>query len=130
MIPIFQSVSQFVDFLKEWVNSGGQLVDQNTANTRAEICAGCHNNLASTEVRKTCCGGGAASNAALWVARHMIIQNKTTPMDKQLLVCGLCGCDLKIKVWAPLQALKQTKEDANAWPTFCWCKKVLEDKEV
>lgn len=130
MIPFFQSVTSFTDFLKSFITSGGKLVGKNVANTRAEICVGCHNNQASTEVRKSCCGGGAANTAALWAARVMIIQNRTTPSDKQLLVCSLCGCDLKIKVWIPLEALGQTKEEANAWPTFCWCKKILEDKEV
>lgn len=129
MISIFKTVQSFVQFLLNWMLKGGSLVDQNTANIRAQICAACHNNLPSKEVRKACCGGGAAANAALYAARKLIIQNKSTPSDKQLLVCALCSCDLKIKVWIPNAAL-YVKDDANAWPTHCWVKKILEDKEV
>ena len=130
MINFFKSVDEFAQLLKNWILTGGKLVDQNVANERAAICAGCHNNVGSSEVRKACCGGGVATTAALWTARKLIIQQKITDSDRKLLTCGLCGCDLKIKVWIPLQVLGQTKEEANAWPTFCWMKKVLEDKEV
>lgn len=129
MITFFQSVQSFVQSLLNWQLSGGKLVDHNTANIRAATCVGCHNNLPSKEVRKSCCGGGAAANAALWAARKVIIQNKVTASDKQLLTCGLCGCDLKIKVWIPNSALLSAA-DANAYPTFCWNKKIVEGTEL
>lgn len=129
MISIFQTVQSFAQFLNNWLLKGGQLVDQNTANTRAAICAACHNNLGSKEVRKSCCGGGAAANAAVAVARKLIIQNKTTPSDKNLLTCKICGCDNKISVWIPNDALV-IPEDANAYPTFCYKKKIVEGQNV
>lgn len=129
MISVFQTVQSFAQFLNNWLLKGGKLVDQNTANARAEICAQCHNCKPTKEVRKSCCGGGAAANTAIAVARKLIIQNKSTTSDKKLLACALCGCDLKIKVWIPNEAL-YTKDDANAWPTHCWIKKIVENKEV
>lgn len=130
MISVYKTVQSFAQFLNNWLLKGGKLVDQATANARAEICVQCHNCVPSSEVRKSCCGGGAAANTAIAVARKLIIQNKTTPSDKKLLTCGLCGCDLKIKVWIPINALGIEKQDANAYPTHCWLKKVVEDKEV
>lgn len=129
MISVFKSVKDFVAFLLNWRKSGGELVDQNTATIRASICVGCHNNVPSSEVRKACCGGGAAANAALWAARKIIIQTKSTSYDKQLFVCALCSCDLKIKVWIPNSVLL-APEDANAYPTFCWQKKIVEGSEL
>jgi hypothetical protein len=129
MINVFQSVQSFVQFLLNWKLKGGGLVDQATANARASICVSCHNNKSSKEVRKACCGGGAAANTALYAARKLIIQNKVTPSDKQLLVCAICSCDLRIKVWIPNSALVEP-EDANAFPTFCWVKKIAESKEL
>lgn len=129
MITLYQSVQAFVQFLLNWKLKGGSLVDQATANARAEICSGCHNNKPTKEVRKSCCGGGAAANAALYAARKLIIQNKTTSSDKKLLVCDLCKCDLKIKVWIPNDALI-TPEDINAYPTFCFMKKLAEGKQI
>lgn len=129
MITLFQSVQAFVQFLLNWKLKGGNLVDYNTANIRAAICAPCHNNKSSKEVRKSCCGGGAAANAALYAARKLIIQNKTTESDKKLLVCDICKCDLKIKVWIPNDALL-TPDDANAYPDFCWQKKIVQGVEI
>lgn len=129
MISVFQTVQSFAQFLNNWLLKGGKLVDQATANARAEICAQCHNNRSSKEVRKSCCGGGAAANTAVAVARKLIIHNKTTTSDKKLLTCAICGCDNKIKVWIPNDAI-YTKDDANAFPTFCWVKKIVEDKQV
>lgn len=129
MIGIFKTVQAFVQFLLNWKLKGGKLVTQEIANERAAICGQCHNNLPSSEVRKSCCGGKGAANAAVAVARKVIIQNKATTSDKKLLTCGICQCDLKIKVWIPSEALV-IPEDINAYPTFCFIKKLQEGKQV
>lgn len=129
MISLFKSVESFAAFLKNWILTGGKLVDQEVANARAKICASCHSNKSSNEVRKTCCGGGQAANMAVFAARQLIIQGKSTPYDKDLLTCEHCGCDNKISVWIPNEVLLH-HNDANAFPTFCYKKKILEGKEV
>lgn len=128
-VSTFKTVQSFVQSLWNWfIISKGAFVDQNTANIRASICAGCHNNQPSHEVRKGCCG--KASNLAVMAIRAGIIKNRKTESDARLLTCSLCGCDLKIKVWIPIKGLNYTKEDVNAWPSFCWVKKIAEDAEV
>lgn len=129
MISIFKTVQSFVQFLWNWKIGGGNLLDQNTANIRASICVGCHNNLPSGEVRKGCCGGGAIANAAVNVARKSILGFKSTPSDKKLLTCKLCGCDNRITVWIPNAALLKP-EEANAYPSFCFKKAVLQGKDL
>lgn len=128
-ISFFKTVQSFSQFVAAFLANGGGLVDQNTANIRAATCAGCHNNKASGDVRKVCSACNKMSNAAINKFRALVIKDNKTTSDSRLLTCGICGCDLKISVWIPNEALV-TKEDANAYPSFCWKKKILEDANL
>lgn len=129
-IPFHQTVQSFVQFLWNWKVSGGNLVDQNTANQRAETCVACHNNLSSKEVRKGGCGVcQKMGNATINMIRSKIIKGNGTPSDAKLLTCGICGCCLKISVWIPNAVLLKSG-DANAYPEFCWKKKVVEGRDI
>lgn len=128
-ISVFQTVQSFVQFLWNWKLSDGKLVDQNTANLRSEICASCHNNKPSSETRV---GGGCCGNAGttiLGTVRSSIIGTLKTTRDAELKSCGICGCDLKISVWIPNQTLLKL-EQANAYPGFCFKKRIQENLEV
>lgn len=125
----FQTVQSFVQFLLNWYLKGGQLVDQATANTRAAICAACHNDLPSSEVRRGCSTCNKMGNVVLNSVRQKIIKNNSTPHDSKLLTCAICGCCLKISVWIPNQMLLKN-EDANAYPTHCWKKAILENRDL
>lgn len=129
-VTFFHTLKSFSQFLWNWKLSGSPLVDQNTANLRAAICSGCHNNKASGDVRK----GGCAvcnkmGNKALNKIRGDIIGSGGTTSDSSLLACGICGCDLRLSVWIPNSVLL-TAEDANAYPSFCWKKKVVEGQDL
>lgn len=128
-ISTFQTVQSFVQFLWNWKLGNGQLVDQNTANLRASICAGCHNNKPSSETRGTCSSCNKMGNAILNKVRSSIVGGLTTTSEAKLKTCGICGCDLKISAWIPNQILLKL-EDANAYPSFCWKKKIQENLEV
>ena len=125
----FKTLKSFTQFLWNWKLSGSQLVDQNTANLRADICGSCHNNIASIDVKKGCGPCQKMGNKALNSLREQIIDKNTTTNDAQLLTCGICGCDLKLSVWIPNQVLLQST-DANAYPEFCWKKKILDNQEL
>lgn len=129
-VTFFHTVKSFTQFLWNWKVSGGHLVDQNTANIRASICGGCHNNVPSKDVRKGCSACNKMGNKVLDGIRNEIISGNKTTSDHRLLACAVCGCDLKITAWMPLAALGQTKEEANAWPSFCWRKAILNDQEL
>lgn len=129
-MTFFSTVKQFTQFLGNYIASGGQLVDQNTANLRGSICVQCHNNKASKEVTgKECSTCMKAARSILGSIRSTIIKGNSTPNDRKLMVCGICGCDLKIKVWVPNNALISA-DDANAYPSFCWIKKIQEGKDL
>ena len=127
-ISTFKTVQSFVQFLWNWYIGGGQLLDQNTANLRAAICVQCHNNKPSSEVRK-CSTCHKMGNAVIQKVRQQILKNNTTPLDSRLLTCGICGCDNRITVWIPNQILLKA-EDANAYPGFCFKKKIVENTEL
>lgn len=130
-VTFFHTVKSFTQFLWNWKLQGSPLVDQNTANIRASICVGCHNNVASKDVRKGGCSVcNKMGNKTINAIRDTIIEGNRTTSEGRLLSCANCGCDLAITVWIPLAALGQTKEEANAWPSFCWRKAILEDREL
>lgn len=128
-VTLYSSVKQFVTSMSKWIASGGGLVDQNTANIRSLTCVSCHNNKATDEVKGGCSTCNKGRNMAVTLLRKTVIKNNSTPRDGQLKVCALCGCDLKTKIWFPNEALL-TKEDSNAYPSFCWAKKIEDGTQV
>lgn len=128
-VTLFKTVQSFAQFVKNFILNGGRLLDQNTANLRAEICAGCHNNKSTSDITKTCSACNKISRFAVNKFRNMVIKDNITTSDARLLACGICGCDLKITVWVPNSALL-SKEDSNAYPTFCFKKAILRDADI
>lgn len=128
-VTTFKTVQSYIQFLWNWNLSDGKLLDQNTANQRAAICVQCHNNKNSSEVRRGCSSCNKMGNAVSNALNAKIIKGNSTPYDNQLLTCGLCGCPNKISVWIPNQ-IQLKVEDANAFPTHCWKKKIQENLEV
>ena len=129
-VSYYHTVQSFVQFLLNWYLKGGKLVDQNTANIRAATCAGCHNNLPSSEVRKGGCGTcNKIGNMAINAVRAKIIGSHSTTSDAKLLSCRICGCDNRISVWIPNDILL-SPEEANAFPTHCYKKARLENKDL
>ncbi len=57
--------------LRHYIQNAGQLVDQNTANIRAAICEGCHNNQKSDKECKTC--GGFVEDTGIVALRSTLI---------------------------------------------------------
>lgn len=128
-IITFKTVKSFTQFLWNWKIGGSQLVDQNTANIRATICSACHNNQLGGDIKSKCGVCNKMGNKALDSIRDDIISGNRTPTDMLLNTCGICGCDLKISVWIPNSILLSVS-DANAYPEFCWKKKVLDNQDL
>lgn len=126
MVTLFKGIENFTNFLWGWVGAGKPLVDQAQANSRAETCVSCHNNVnVDQAVKIGCCGRGMTNVLNDFTKR--IIQTRSTPFDNRIKSCALCGCYLKMKVWVPIEAMGITKEDSNAYPTFCFIKKELDE---
>lgn len=128
-ITFFKTVKSFTQFLWNWKLGGSSLVDQNTANIRAEICAGCHNNKPSADVRKGCSACNKMGNKVIDGIRNEIISGNKTTSDHKLLACLICGCDNRISVWIP-NAVLLSKADSNAYPEFCYKKAIERDADL
>lgn len=125
----FKTVKAFTQFLWNWKLGGSSLVDQNTANIRASICSTCHNNKVGGDIRSGCGVCNKMGNKFLDKIRDDIIVGNRTTHDALLKTCAICGCDNKISVWIPNNVLL-TKEDANAYPEFCYKKARLLDADL
>lgn len=130
-VTFFNTVQSFVQFLWNHYLQGGALVDQNTANLRALTCVGCHNNVPTKEIKKGGCSScNKMGGVILNTLRSKIIKGNKTTSDSKLLACGICGCDNRISVWIPNSVLVQSVQDVNAYPSFCWKKKLTEGQEI
>jgi hypothetical protein len=98
----------------KWVSGGGKLVDQEEADRRASICVSCpkHGNVTG------CVGCRGVLN---W--SFDLLGNRRTQQDANLAQCKVCGCELKVKVWMPLDAISGDAIDGD-YPNACWCKSV------
>lgn len=94
------------------------VVDQNTANIRAKLCASCHNNVSQLVARSGCF---IAEKDVFDQVSKEIVKDRTTPHDKQLQSCNVCAGDNKISVWL-FNYYNMNRQDKNAFPSFCWKK--------
>lgn len=132
--PAFiEGASRFVNTAKNFAESGGVVVDQETADRRSSTCVGCHNNVASIAQSSGCkaCNKAiqALNDAAWWMAekgiealRPLVIGNRQSREHGKLGKCGICGCDNKTAVWIPNATFGLSEQDKLAFPSFCWKK--------
>ena len=86
------------------------LVDEETANRRAITCASCPLNVGMS-------GCFVCTNLASTI--FSIIGARQTVRDASLANCGVCGCNLKAKVWLP-QDVAEKASDGYRFPSWCW----------
>ena len=101
----------FLKVVKAWVKSGGVIVSQEEADRRSEICSRCPKNV---EVK--------GCNVCKNIIPHMFpsLAKKRSSLHDQIDGCGVCGCQLKLKVWIPAEVLTPSTSDPYAFPEECW----------
>lgn len=114
-------IKAFAVALKNYILSGGKLVDQNTANIRSSICVHCHNNVGD-QIVPGCEPCSNLASAGIQFIRNTVLNGRKTPLDSKLKSCALCGCDIRMKIWFPVKYFDPTGSLSNKWPTFCWMK--------
>lgn len=75
--------------------TGSSLVDQQTANQRAQICSTCPRSVFFSKP----CAGLCAELVNVLSGTG----DKRTPYDYDLRACGICGCWTRVAVWFPLE---------------------------
>jgi len=98
-------VRRFLSSLSSW---DGRFVDQEEAERRATICAGCPMNV----VVHGCKGCGGILK---WVKEKL--GGLTTSKDRALESCAVCGCFNAVSVWIPLEA---QNVEGLTFPAHCW----------
>lgn len=108
--------------LGEWLGSGGECVEQQLAQKRADVCTGrvsgnrCPNNVEDFKF---------AEAVSAVIRKHIELKSKLqmrVQSDRKLFVCNGCGCPLKLKVFVPLDRLGNDEESLKNFPDFCWMK--------
>jgi hypothetical protein len=101
-----------VKLVYEWFGDGLKPVDQELAEKRAETCVACDNNGDPNWIQKL------DALAAQEVKTKMEIKNDLkleTKHDDKLMTCQACDCDLKTKIWTPLNhVLNNTSKEVMA----------------
>jgi len=116
-------VVQFFRYMAARFRSS-DIVTQEEAERRAEICANCRFNVRVDDAGCVGCFGLAARIAAL-------IGDCRTKLDSSLFFCGICGCNNSVSVFAPLSVLEKIYNpadfptDVNGAGVPCWKRDAL-----
>lgn len=121
----------------EWLGPTGEVVDQETANRRAHVCA---HMLDGPDGPKPCPknqGGGllawfsqegADEVKAMLEVKHQM--KLSTPYDGQLHVCSACHCPMDLKVWATLPFMLERLRPAQKADLHPQCWVLSEEKTL
>jgi hypothetical protein len=103
------SVRDFLVSAGSWLKSG-EIVPVDEAERRAAICVGCPLNVPLA--------GCGICQTTLGALREAVLKRGTSK-DALLLACGVCGCDNKTQVHAPIEALRAGTGHFK-YPDWCW----------
>jgi hypothetical protein len=105
-----------VEAITSWLGSGGVVVHQEEAQSRANICLACPKNV---EVGFTT---SAAANAARKILEIKNDSSLRVKGEKQLHKCESCGCVLRLLVWEPQSRVTKhlTAAERSVLPSHCW----------
>lgn len=121
MMNILRRASQLangVEVIREWLGEDGMVVDQDTAQHRANTC-----------IKNKCPANITGFSVATWVAkvirRHLEVKNQTglrVHGEKQLHTCKECGCVLRLLIWEPQDRVTRHLSDLEKTklPDYCW----------
>jgi hypothetical protein len=117
----FAAMQSFLSVVIAWMRGVAKgeepFVDQNEADRRAAICAGCENNM---QLGFSC---GACADMLFRMLSQVFHTPHKTPYDGHLGACGICSCALQVAVWVPLRAQQAgLNEDLrNEFKAVPWC---------
>lgn len=105
-----------IGHLTDWLGSGGSVVDQETAQHRANTCQTCALNKRGSPV---------TTAVALAIRGQLGVKNKLklrVDGEKGLHNCDACGCVLRLLVWQPQERIEMqiSEDEMMKLPSFCW----------
>lgn len=111
-----KSIPGGIESIKDWLGSGGQVVDLKVAQHRANTCITCAKNQPISSITKA---------VALAIKAQLGIKNKLNLRvegEKKLKGCDICGCVLRLQIWQPQAMVEShlTEDERMQLPGFCW----------
>ena len=97
----------FVKTMAAWVAAGGQTVEQQEAQRRADVCQRCPLNI---EV------GGCTGCVDFAGQVLRALNGRHVTGAGTLRSCGVCSCSIPAMVWLPLEVLGEH----DGLPSWCW----------
>ena len=113
----WDEVVQGTQTIVDWATKGFAPVDQNLANTRADICSRCYFNV---QIGSLCGACGHLQNLA-----SKFTGGRKTTSDPFLRACSVCKCSLQVKVWTPIESINRGTKTTSPYPEFCWIRREL-----
>lgn len=113
-LSIYEAIAG-AKLLGSWLFRGFSKVSQEEADARAKTCAACRFNQPG-EGCTTC-----ASNVMREAVTSVLGTSRTADHDS-LNVCNVCGCALKVAVWAPMDLIEKYSPNSVQAPEWCWKK--------
>jgi len=112
-----KAIPRGIETLREWIgDEDGIPVSPELAQKRANICLKCP---------RLETGGFVTEIVAAAIKRHLEVKNDLGMRvngEKALGRCGMCQCEMRLKVWVPLSIVRRqlTPEEFSSAPTPCW----------
>ena len=92
-----------IGVVRDWLGDGLRPVDSTLASKRAEVCVNCPQNQDPNWIQNL------EEVVAKDIRTKIEIKNDlklSTPYDAQLLSCQVCDCPMSLKVWTPIEHIK------------------------
>lgn len=113
---LMQTIRGGIGLLENWLYD--KTVDQETADSRAEVCLKCPNNIFPKM--------GGFDRWATEVAIAALGDDRKSFHNDQLGVCEICSCPLRSKIYIAPELVELTKAELAQMPDFCWQKKEVQ----
>lgn len=108
------------EVLTSWLGSGGKTIFKDEAELRAKICESCPLNVAPKwweKITKDPIAEGMRMTLELKHGMNLSVSN-----EDSLGVCKVCGCCLPLKIWVPIEHIRNQVGNLHDAPDFCWMK--------
>lgn len=109
-----KKLSNGYQILKDWIGDGGHIVDRELSQGRADTCLKCPKHSKDW---------GLVEGVADVIRKHLELKNHLqirVDREKQLHICEVCSCALRLKVHLPLSRCLLDPQERAHYPPSCW----------
>ena len=119
MADAIRRVADGASLLNAWLGEGAPPVSAFLAENRAAVCTTCEYNKPGRWWNKALGATAKVVRATINLKREAKLE---TPLDDQLGNCTACDCCLVLKVWVPIDTIKEhmNAKTKRRLPPWCW----------